>query len=102
MEYVRDSAASPEAAVARRALLGRNLDELADVRRHGASIEEMTQLALAKIQALPRNASPVRLRNRCAITGRPRGTFRKFGLGRSKLREIAMRGEIPGVIKASW
>ena len=58
--------------------------------------------ARAKLQKLPRNASPVRLRNRCALTGRPRGTFRKFGLARNKLREIAMRGEIPGVIKASW
>ena len=58
--------------------------------------------ARAKIQAFPRDASPVRLRNRCAITGRPRGTFRKFGLGRNKIREIAMRGEIPGMIKASW
>ena len=58
--------------------------------------------ARAKIQAMPRDASPVRLRNRCAITGRPRGTFRKFGLGRNKIREIAMRGEIPGMIKASW
>jgi small subunit ribosomal protein S14 len=58
--------------------------------------------ALAKLQALPRNASPVRLRNRCAITGRPRGTFRKFGLGRTKIREAAMRGDIPGVVKASW
>jgi len=58
--------------------------------------------ARARLQALPRNASPVRLRNRCAITGRPRGTFRKFGLGRNKIREIAMRGEIPGMIKASW
>ncbi len=58
--------------------------------------------ARAKFQALPRNSSPVRLRNRCRITGRPRGVFRKFGLGRNKLREIAMRGEIPGVIKASW
>ena len=58
--------------------------------------------ARAKFQQLPRNASPVRLRNRCRITGRPRGVFRKFGLGRNKLREIAMRGEIPGVIKASW
>lgn len=58
--------------------------------------------ARQKLQALPRNASPVRLRNRCALTGRPRGTFRKFGLGRIKLREYAMRGEIPGVIKASW
>jgi len=58
--------------------------------------------ARAKFQALPRNSSPVRLRNRCRMTGRPRGVFRKFGLGRNKLREIAMRGEIPGVIKASW
>ena len=58
--------------------------------------------ARMKLQKLPRNASPVRLRNRCALTGRPRGVFRKFGLGRAKLREIAMRGEIPGVIKASW
>ena len=58
--------------------------------------------AREKFQQLPRNASPVRLRNRCRLTGRPRGVFRKFGLGRNKLREIAMRGEIPGVIKASW
>jgi small subunit ribosomal protein S14 len=58
--------------------------------------------ARLKLQKLPRDASPVRLRNRCALTGRPRGTFRKFGLARNKLREIAMRGEIPGVIKASW
>jgi small subunit ribosomal protein S14 len=58
--------------------------------------------ARAKLQALPRDASPVRLRNRCAITGRPRGTFRKFGLARNKIREIAMRGEIPGMTKASW
>ena len=52
--------------------------------------------------SLPRDSSPVRLRNRCAMTGRPRGTFRKFGLARNKIREIAMRGEIPGMIKASW
>ena len=58
--------------------------------------------ARLKLQKLPRNASPVRLRNRCALTGRPRGVYRKFGLGRGKLRDIAMRGEIPGVIKASW
>jgi small subunit ribosomal protein S14 len=64
--------------------------------------DEARDEALAKLQAMPRNASPVRLRNRCAITGRPRGTFRKFGLARSKIREIAMRGEIPGMIKASW
>ena len=58
--------------------------------------------ARLKLQALPRNSSPVRLRNRCALTGRPRGTFRKFGLGRIKVREFAMRGEIPGIVKASW
>ena len=64
--------------------------------------DEAKDEARAKLQALPRNASPVRLRNRCAMTGRPRGTFRKFGLGRNKIRELAMRGEIPGMIKASW
>ena len=64
-----------------------------DEERYGARLE---------LQKLPRNANPTRLRNRCAITGRPRGFFRKFGLGRSKLREFAMRGEIPGIVKASW
>ncbi len=63
--------------------------------------EERTE-ARVKLQALPRDSSPVRLRNRCALTGRPRGTFKKFGLGRIKLREFAMRGEIPGIVKASW
>ena len=58
--------------------------------------------AQRRLQALPRNASPTRLRNRCSLTGRPRGTFRMFGLGRNKLREAAMRGDIPGLIKASW
>lgn len=58
--------------------------------------------ARAKLQQLPRNTSPTRVRNRCELTGRPRGYFRKFGLARNKLREIAMRGEIPGMIKASW
>jgi small subunit ribosomal protein S14 len=64
--------------------------------------EEERYDARLKLQALPRNASPIRQRNRCALTGRPRGTFRKFGLGRAKIREIAFRGEIPGVTKASW
>jgi small subunit ribosomal protein S14 len=64
--------------------------------------EEERYEARLKLQALPRNANPTRQRNRCALTGRPRGTFRKFGLGRIKLREIAMRGEIPGMTKASW
>jgi small subunit ribosomal protein S14 len=64
--------------------------------------EEERYDARLKLQSLPRNASPIRQRNRCALTGRPRGTFRKFGLGRAKIREIAFRGEIPGVTKASW
>ena len=70
--------------------------------RDPKATDEARDEARAKIQAMPRDASPVRLRNRCAMTGRPRGTFRKFGLARNKIREIAMRGEIPGMIKASW
>ncbi len=58
--------------------------------------------ARLKLQQLPRNANPTRQRNRCALTGRPRGTYRKFGLARTKVREAAMRGEIPGLTKASW
>ena len=58
--------------------------------------------ARLKLQALPRNSSPVRLRNRCALTGRPRGVFSKFGIGRSKLRDLMMSGQVPGVTKASW
>jgi len=65
------------------------------------SFEERYEARL-KIQQMPRNSSPTRLRNRCAITGRPRGTFRRFGLSRSKIRELAFRGEIPGVTKSSW
>jgi small subunit ribosomal protein S14 len=58
--------------------------------------------ARLELQKLPRNANPTRLRNRCGLTGRPRGTFRKFGLARNKIRELAFKGDIPGVIKASW
>ena len=65
------------------------------------SMEERLE-AQRQLQALPRNANPTRLRNRCALSGRPRGTFRKFGLGRGKIREAALRGDIPGVVKASW
>ena len=64
--------------------------------------DEERYLARLELQKLPRNANPTRLRNRCGITGRPRGTFRKFGLGRTKIRELAFRGDIPGVVKASW
>ena len=64
--------------------------------------DEARYEARLSIQALPRNANPTRIRNRCALTGRPRGVYRKFGLGRNKLREFAMRGEVPGIVKASW
>jgi small subunit ribosomal protein S14 len=64
--------------------------------------EEDRFAARQKIQALPRNAHPTRVRNRCSLTGRPRGVYAKFGIGRNKLREYIMRGEVPGVVKASW
>ena len=64
--------------------------------------EDERMAARMQLQKLPRNASPTRVRNRCKLTGRPRGVYSKFGLGRNKLREIAMRGEIPGMTKASW
>lgn len=66
------------------------------------SSDEDKDAARVQLQKLPRDASPSRLRNRCSLTGRPRGVYRKFGLGRNKLRDLAMRGEVPGVIKASW
>lgn len=101
--------------MAKLSLINREQKRRATVRKYAAkraalfailedarATDEAKQQAREKLQSLPRNASPVRLRNRCALTGRPRGTFRKFGLSRNKLREIAMRGEIPGVIKASW
>ena len=76
--------------------------ELKAVSNDAKKSDEERYLARLELQKLPRNANPTRLRNRCAITGRPRGTYRKFGLARSKLREAAMRGEIPGLVKGSW
>ena len=73
--------------------------ELKEIIRSPKFSDEEKQVALDKLQKLPRDASPVRMRNRCAITGRPHGYYRKFGLGRNKLRESAMKGEIPGL---SW
>ena len=64
--------------------------------------EEERAAARTKLNKMPRDASPSRLRNRCSLTGRPHGYYRKFGLGRNKLREAAMRGDIPGLVKASW
>jgi small subunit ribosomal protein S14 len=71
------------------------------IRNLSISDEERAR-AQEKLNAMPRDASPVRMRNRCAITGRPHGVYRKFGLARNKLREGAMRGDIPGLTKASW
>ena len=75
---------------------------LLELIRDPRTADEDREAARLKLQKLPRDASPSRLRNRCAMTGRPRGVYRKFGLGRNKLRELALRGEVPGVIKASW
>jgi small subunit ribosomal protein S14 len=75
---------------------------LLDVLRDPRTADEDRDAARLKLQKLPRDASPSRQRNRCALTGRPRGVYRKFGLGRNKLRDLALRGEVPGVIKASW
>ena len=101
--------------MAKKAIINRDLKRRATVQKFAAKraalmavvnnyklSDEERHAARVKLQALPRDASPVRLRNRCALTGRPRGVFSKFGLGRLKLRDFAMRGEIPGVIKASW
>jgi small subunit ribosomal protein S14 len=75
---------------------------LIEIIQDSRASDEAREEARAKLQKLPRDASPVRLRNRCALTGRPRGVYSKFGLGRNKLRDLALKGEIPGVIKASW
>ena len=76
--------------------------QLLEIMNDARASDEAKEEARQKLQKLPRDSSPVRLRNRCALTGRPRGVFRKFGLARNKLRELALRGEVPGVIKASW
>ncbi len=76
--------------------------ELKALIKNPATSDEELVIAVAKLQALPRDASPTRQRNRCSITGRPKGYYRKFGLGRNKLRETTMRGELPGLSKASW
>lgn len=70
--------------------------------RNPMSSDEERMDAVAKLQALPRDASPSRMRNRCSISGRPHGFYRKFGLARNKLRKATMKGEIPGLRKASW
>ena len=76
--------------------------ELKAIANDAKKSDEERYAARLELQKLPRNANPTRQRNRCGITGRPRGTFRKFGLGRNKIRELAFKGDIPGIVKASW
>ena len=76
--------------------------QLKEAIRSPKSTDSEREQAVAKLQAMPRDASPSRGRKRCAITGRSRGVYRKFGLGRQKLREATMRGDVPGLGKASW
>ncbi|MDP3083844.1 MAG: 30S ribosomal protein S14 [Rubrivivax sp.] len=76
--------------------------ELKAVANDARRSDEERYVARLELQKLPRNANPTRLRNRCVLTGRPRGTFRMFGLGRNKIRELAFKGDIPGLVKASW
>ena len=77
-------------------------DQLRQIISSPTATDQERQAADISLQKLPRDSSPSRLRNRCNITGRPHGYYRKFGLGRNKLRECVMRGEVPGVSKASW
>ena len=76
--------------------------ELKSIAQDAKRSDEERAAARLALQKLPRNANPTRQRNRCGITGRPRGTFRQFGLARAKIRELAFAGDIPGVVKASW
>lgn len=101
--------------MAKKSMINREVKRAALVKRYAAKRAQLKEAirnpktsqaereaAQAKLQALPRDASPIRGRHRCQITGRPRGVYRKFGLARTKLREATMRGEIPGLGKASW
>ena len=96
--------------MAKKSMIQRELKRQKLVARHAEkavirninSSDEERLAAQAKLNKLPRDGSSSRLRNRCAITGRPHGVYKKFGLGRNKLREAAMSGEIPGLTKASW
>ena len=100
--------------MAKKSMIFRDIKRAKTVAKYAAKRAELKQIikssndteavaaAVEKLAKLPRNASPSRMRNRCNLTGRPHGYYRKFGLGRNKLREAAMRGEIPGLHKASW
>ena len=101
--------------MAKRSMINRDLKRARIAKKYAAKRAELKErvrdpklsqeerfLAVQQLQQLPRDASPIRQRNRCKLTGRPRGVYRKFGLGRQKLRQAANRGEIPGLVKASW
>tara|TARA_B100002052_G_C15831809_1_gene575699 strand:- start:184 stop:489 length:306 start_codon:yes stop_codon:yes gene_type:complete len=76
--------------------------ELKNIIKSQSSSESDRQIARAKLEKMPRDSNPIRIRNRCVVTGRPRSYYRKFGLSRITFREMALKGEIPGVTKASW
>jgi small subunit ribosomal protein S14 len=101
--------------MAKTSMINRDLKRAKLVKRHAAKRAELKKIvssatasydermeAAVKLQKLPRDSSPSRQRNRCSLTGRPRGVYAKFGLGRNKLREATMRGDVPGLRKASW
>jgi len=101
--------------MAKVSMINRERRRLKEVKRQAVKREQLKKIiadpnsgdeakreAVTKLNKLPRNGSPIRLRNRCALTGRPHGYYRKFGLGRNKLREAAMRGDVPGLVKSSW
>ncbi len=101
--------------MAKKSIINRELKRIKTVEKYAAKraslkktsvdmslSEEERDTAMVKLQKLPRNASPARVRNRCRVTGRPHGFYRKFGLSRNKLREAAMQGFVPGLVKASW
>jgi small subunit ribosomal protein S14 len=101
--------------MAKKSMVNREIKREKLAKRHGAKRVELKKIlisatasyeekmeAQAKLQKLPRDSSPTRQRNRCVLSGRPRGYYRKFGLGRNKLREATMRGDVPGLRKASW
>ena len=84
------------------AKFAKKYNELKGIANDAKKSDEERYAARLALQRLPRNAYPTRQRNRCGLTGRPRGTFRMFGLGRSKIRDLAFKGDIPGLVKASW
>lgn len=101
--------------MAKRSMINRDLKRTKLAKQHGAKRVELKKIissptasydekieAATKLQKLPRDSSPTRQRNRCLLTGRPRGVYAKFGLARNKLREATMRGDVPGLRKASW